>query len=153
MHDYERRRGNRIAGIFFFGLLGLCLTLLGLYLLKRQYEFVSKANTTTGKVVTHVRVRAKDKDDSDTWKIVFTFKDQKGKTHRIKSSLSSNPPTHMIGDKVPVLYNPQWPSQAQVNAFRHLWLMEIIVTTIGLLILSAVVFCIPKRIKRHRELY
>jgi hypothetical protein len=55
-----------------------------------------------------------------------------GGTRRFRASVYPNSPDYEVGQQVPVLYNPQNPSQADINAFWNNWLGPIVLLGLGL---------------------
>ncbi|MFC1737980.1 DUF3592 domain-containing protein [Planctomycetota bacterium] len=116
------RIAARIIGIVmildFIGVLGL-----GIYFSIKTNKFLETAVKTKGKVV----VMEEDYSSDDTMYCpTFTFIDNTGKKHRVRSSLSSYPPKYEVGDTIPILYDPQNPSNADVDSFSNLWLGSVI---------------------------
>jgi len=53
---------------------------------------------------------------------VFRFKDSSTQEHTVRVNFSANPPTHRIGEKVTVAFDPASPRDAKIISFQTLWL-------------------------------
>ncbi len=82
-------------------------------------SFVEQATRTEGTVV---RLAESSSSDGTTYCPVFTFEDRSGNPHTVESSVSSSPPSHFVGEKVAVFYDPDDPDRAKIDSFIHLWL-------------------------------
>ena len=63
------------------------------------------------------------------------FVDAKGTEVEFVSSSGSSSPDVSIGDKVPILYNPEHPNEARRNNFLDLWFLTTILSAMGLVFL------------------
>lgn len=46
-----------------------------------------------------------------------------GRTRRFQSHIASQPPKYAVGDKVPLIYDPDKPSRAKIASFSDQWLL------------------------------
>lgn len=63
---------------------------------------------------------------------VFTFKDSSGQDQEVYSSSGQYPPAYKVGDKVTVLYQPDDPRHAKIDAFLDLWMWPVLLGIFGL---------------------
>ena len=111
-------RGGILSWLFL--LIGIgCLAGAG-YLYSNTSEFVANARRAPGTVVA-LRSGAPE----------VKFRAHDGREIQFTSSVSSKPPAYSVGEKVEVLYRPERPEDAQVNAFMSLWLGVIILGALG----------------------
>ncbi len=73
------------------------------------------------------------------YRAIFTF-DVEGKTHTVTDPSGSRPPSHNVGDRVDVVYDPGRPDEARVNSFMTRWIVPLILTGMGLIFTSVAVF-------------
>ena len=74
------------------------------------------------------------KDDSEggsSWEARIEFTAHTGDTVRFNNRLTTNPPFAQIGESVPIIYDPDQPSDAVVHRFFHCHLPEFIVFVMG----------------------
>jgi hypothetical protein len=84
----------------YFLIVGILITLVGLYLLYRRIYFLLHAQSAKGKVVSY-EVRSFDDDSQDFYPVIrFSLED---------------------GQEVPILYLPSRPQDAFIHSFLHFW--------------------------------
>lgn len=54
-----------------------------------------------------------------------------GQSHEVVGQLTTSPPAHRVGDKVPVLYKTDTPADAVIDTFINRWLFPTIFGSIG----------------------
>ena len=99
------------SSILFFGILSTANTLL----------FLSRAVTTQGLVVDLVRIATKNPNHPAYYPLV-RFTTESGRTIEFRSQLTVEGHPQNIGDRVPVLYDPNNPEDAQINDPSNRWL-------------------------------
>jgi len=111
------RRQQRVNRFTWLVLLlgGAGLLLLGHHLHRSTAAFLARAVPARGRVV---ELAENDSSDGVTYAPVVEF-EARGERHRFKDSVSSNPPSHRMGDAVQVLYDPADARKARVD--RGLW--------------------------------
>jgi hypothetical protein len=105
---------------YLFLLIGIGLLGGAGYIFFNTSEFVSGARKAQGTVV-GLKSGAPE----------VRFQAQDGREIRFTSSVSSKPPAYSVGENVEVLYRPDRPEDAEVNAFMSLWLGVIILGALG----------------------
>jgi hypothetical protein len=55
-----------------------------------------------------------------------------GKSYEFQSSVSSNPPAHVVGDKVTVMYHPERPGDGRIASFLEMWFMPMLLGFFGI---------------------
>ena len=127
-----KQRRNKARCNIVIGLLILLGALISSGIqLKKQNEWV----TTTGTVIATQHCEGDDEDDDNVnERAIIEYEVLSLETKYIfQSSLcSSNPPE--IGEEIPVLYNPNEPSQAMDASFASAWLFQVIFGVGGLLL-------------------
>lgn len=112
-------------------------------------EFLRTAVTTQAKVVA---VEPQTGGNGDvTYRSVFTFTDQSGKSHRVTSNVGSSPAANSVGDTITVHYQPTDPNRCREAGFFPLWALTIItgLMTVLTIVMSLVPFwLIPFTIHR-----
>ncbi|MGY0022808.1 DUF3592 domain-containing protein [Streptomyces sp. cg35] len=77
---------------------------------------------------------------------VVLFTPAGGESVTFRSSAGSNPPAYDVGDRVDVLYRADDPEDAQIDGFLSMWLLPLIFSGIGLVILAiATAFAVARR--------
>jgi len=133
------------------GIICLNVSLISLIYFR---HFVQIAKHTDGKIIR--MIEHKDKDEDTAYFPVFSFRDGQGKEQVIHSSSGSFPPAYEVGDTVPVLYNPNDPSNAKIDSFFSIWGIPFITGIIGLVVLPAGLLILywpnlARRFKRQNE--
>ncbi|MEN9360359.1 MAG: hypothetical protein RL095_1894 [Verrucomicrobiota bacterium] len=124
--DYRTRRAMII--IFLFSAL-ISLFMAG-FTAYQTSTFLKTAVRADGIVTEMAEVSG---DSGVTYAPVYSFFDAKGIKHSGRSNHSSNPPGFQVGDKLPILYDPQDPSSSRPDAFGSLWFMSLVCGVIGLI--------------------
>jgi hypothetical protein len=136
---------NILIGI----LLALSIILSGvsLYSYLSTSSFLKNAKTAEGTVVKLLPVEDAE-NNSITYKPVFEFKDQNGKSYVVESGTSSDPPAFKKGEKVEIFYDPASPGNAKINSFFSLWGITLIFGAVGVffLLFAALFLFIKKRV-------
>lgn len=117
-----RSRNNSLSSFIIvpiFLLVGLGLCAGGGYWGWLTRNFVQTAATAPGTVVE--LTRQSDSEGGDSFSPVVEYTLPSGRTVRFEEDLSSNPPSHRVGESVEVFYNPENPSEARINNTFTLW--------------------------------
>lgn len=124
---------------------------LGLVFAVRTALFLRTAQPTTGTIVELIE---RESDDGGTlYAPVYTFVDTSGRTNRVISSSASYPPVGLVGDKIPVLFDPKNPSRAELDRFFDLWGFTAIGGGLGTfyLVVFWIVAAVSKRKMRNAQ--
>jgi hypothetical protein len=116
-------------------LVGFVLLGLAAFFTWRTSAFIQRSQTATGIVTALVPVTSRDSDSKQTtdYAPVFSFRTENGQTYTVTSSTSSNPPSFAVNEDVTVLYDPADPQQARIDSFVQLWLVPVILGSIGII--------------------
>lgn len=114
-----------------FVCFGAVFLVIGLFTLRANLNLVRVGRHATGTVVELVRSR--DKDGDVVYYPIVQYTPDNGDRVTFKSNVgSSHAPS--VGEKVQIVYNPQNPKQAAIDTFTDLWLLPVVFTGIGGLI-------------------
>jgi hypothetical protein len=111
-----------VAGPVFLG--------FALVYLVSTFRFLHRCIPATGTVVQLVPEIDRE-DNSVTYRPTFHYVAKDGQTYEVRSRSSSNPPAFVVGQTVPVLYEPSRPAEAKLNWFWDLWGMSVAFGIIG----------------------
>ena len=128
-----------------FPLIGILLLALSFFFEQKTTAFIAKAVKADGVVSDMVRSYS---NRSYSYAPVVRFVARDGKKIEFKSSVSSNPPSYRIGQKVTVFYDPENPQTAKINSFMSLWALPAVtggVGTLFLLVSAAISFGVTLR--------
>jgi Protein of unknown function (DUF3592) len=136
----KQRQANRFA-VPLFLLAGPGLLFLGYHLGRNTEAFLERALHTRGRVVQMVGSHS---SNSTTYAPVVEFT-ASGREYTFKDSVSSNPPSHRVGDVVDVLYDPAHPADARID--RGIWNkgVPVLVGAFGALLLFAGAWLLKRR--------
>lgn len=111
-----------------FAVIGLAMLVGAFFLYQNTSEFVSTAIVAEGEVVDFETHKS---DGSTMYAPVVNFRTQDDASYQFVSSVSSNPASYDIGEKVEVLYSQANPQDAQINGVVSLYLGAIILSVMG----------------------
>jgi hypothetical protein len=127
--------------------LGSCMLLGSVFLFFRTTVFVSRATATTGTVVEHKVVVSSSSNNNGrratttSYRPVVQFQLPQGSTVRFESKTGDNSPENRpIGAEVPVLFNPNDPSDAEIDSISDIWFGPIFLFVFGSIWTGAGVF-------------
>lgn len=102
-------------------MMWLCgsLIILGMVFAFRTALFLQTAQPTAGTIIE--LIERKSDDGNTLFAPVYTFVDTSGETNRVISSSASYPPIGLVGDNIPVLFDPKNPSRSEIDRFFNLW--------------------------------
>lgn len=117
--------------IFLRGGVGL---LIGATLnVTRTRAFLAKAAEAIGEVVALEEAPPTDPQELQTYRPVISFQIGPSQRVQFKSMAHSNPPEYQVGASVRVLYDPERPDEARIRSFTSLWLLPVILGSLGLI--------------------
>jgi len=103
-----------------FAALGLVCLFAASWVYTGERRFIASAGRTTGTVVDLVYETGTD--HGSAYYPVVRFASPTGDSVTIRSRTGSNPPSHRVGDRVEVLYDPARPEHAKMAGFFSLHL-------------------------------
>ncbi len=104
----------------------------------KRYSLSRGGLHVKGRVVENsksVTTSSAGRDDVSYYPVV-EFTTQKEEKIRFKGSTGMRTPEYEVGTPVDVLYNPANPNVAQMAVFSQLWLGPLVVTVLGLIMVS-----------------
>jgi hypothetical protein len=108
---------------------GAVCVAFGLIFLVVRILFVRRAVTTQG-TVTDLESHH-DSEDGTTYTPVVSFVTADGQPIQFRSHVSSNPPSHQVGEMVPVKYLADKPQKAKMGTAPSLWWAPGLVLLVG----------------------
>jgi hypothetical protein len=122
-----------ISGVF--STVGLGMLVGAFFIYANTSSFIAGASEAEGKVVALDRSRSSSNSGSSstTYRPVVEFTSATGKRVEFTSNVGSSPPSHHVGERVTVLYNPAEPQAARIKSFFQLWFGFLIVFALGLI--------------------
>jgi hypothetical protein len=155
-------KGFRRAGFFsiFFRGIGIALLAGGAIYVFIILSFTGRAAHAEGRIVKMDTVRnaAPFMDQVAGSGVIYypvvRFKTQDGKAVDFRAASGSQRPTYSVGDKVPVLYDPNNPKDSRINTVWGVWGAPLILLGIGAVFLILGFLApfgfgnMPKRLRR-----
>jgi hypothetical protein len=114
-----------------FSTIGLGMLAVSVFIFSNTSSFIGRAVEADGEVIDLDRSRSSS-SSSTTYRPVVAFTTATGKRVEFTSSVGSSPPSHRVGERVKVLYQPADPQSARLKSFFHLWFGFLIVFALGL---------------------
>jgi hypothetical protein len=115
--------------------LGMVFLLLGGGFAFRTYSFVHGAVRADATVTGNIKFAAPD--GSVAYRPMFQFKDAAGRTRTGEADSGTHAQGYVPGDRIQILYPPDDPYSAQMDAFQQLWLMSSLLGGVGATLLLA----------------
>lgn len=122
-------KGPWWLGPAIFGGFGLIFVCVGAGILMNELAFGRTAQKAEGVVVDLVSRTTTGKRRSTVYAPAVEFP-VNGKTVRFVSSTASSPPEHEVGERVPVLYDPSRPENAEIDT----WMARFFLPTVFLIL-------------------
>lgn len=94
----------------------------------QSWRFLRSAVPAVGTVVA---LRETGGGADSTWAPVVEFTNQVGVTFSVNSQMSSDPPTHRVGDRLAVLYPPNHPQSARMDHPAEFWLTPLVFSVLS----------------------
>lgn len=136
-----------------FFTVGAALLVGSAALVAHTRGFIANAQRAEGTVIDVLANRSTSSSSgtSVTYSPVFEFRTADGRLVEVRSSTSSNPPSHTEGDKVPVLYLPASPEDARIASYFPLWGGATITGGLGAVffLVGAVMIVLPLRAQKR----
>lgn len=117
-----------------FGIVGIVLLGVSIWLTVRSLDFAANATRTQGTVVDLQRKYSTDSDGNGRYLYypVVRFQTAAGEQSEFRGSAGSSSPAYGRGDQVTVLYFPQNPRDARIDSITGLWLGPLITGGLGI---------------------
>lgn len=96
-------------------LVALALFVAGWQATSEMRQFLSVAERTTGEVVGHEAFDREARTPRERFRLVVSFQTASGTLVRFRSVANYGRPPYEVGERVPVLYNPEDPFQARID--------------------------------------
>ncbi|MGC8548385.1 MAG: DUF3592 domain-containing protein [Acidobacteriaceae bacterium] len=127
--------GWRKTAIWTGWIAGAIFLLVGAGFAFHTFEFLQHSVRTTGTVLKLI-VRT-DSHGELSYTPVFEFTTRHGGTYATVTSFASNPPLYVVGQKIPVLYEPGRPETASPDSFWILWFFSILFFFLGMVVIGS----------------
>ncbi len=114
--------------------LGAIELVLGIFFYFRTRSFLERAVEVQGTVTGHVESRSSD--SGTTYRPTVQYTSADGQSQEFTDRMGSSPPSHDVGESVPVKYDPQNPGKARIGTAGRLWLIPVILSSSGVLFLA-----------------
>ena len=118
--------------IFAFGII---FVLSGIVMVFNRILFLNNAITVQGEVISLQKEITKDNDNhtSIIYKPEVKFQTKSGEVITFVSKVGSNPPSFSVGRIIEVVYNPEYPNNAELNSFLSLWFVQMVFIALGVI--------------------
>jgi len=147
---YKTSKSLRWAGPL-FTIIGITAVVLGIYLGKNQATFLEVAQAGVGEVIS---LNSKSSNDGYVYYPVVRYSPP-GSDQAItfEHNVGSNPPSYAVGDPVPVLYHPDNPANAIIDAGILNWVGPGIALLLGLVFTAAGIYSINhwRKLKKSQK--
>jgi len=123
------------------GVLLLVGSVMLLYAVKIFYETIIFLRAATRTVGTVIRLDpSRSGDENSMYVPVFEYRTNDGTIHQYTSTVISDPPSYKVGETATLLYHKRNPRNARIKSFTDLWLLQFILTCLGLVCCLAAFF-------------
>jgi hypothetical protein len=125
--------GGQIAGLVLTG-LGALLVSIGAVWFTRIRRFLATAVDVEGRVLGHQSrtSRATSGGSSTSYYPVVEFATAEGRSVQFADQVGGSPPSHEVGETVPVKYDPREPENARIATGFRLWFGPGLIGFLGL---------------------
>lgn len=136
-----------------FSAIGGVFIIVAIFVTISSFQFLQTATKTQGTVIDLIKNvdTDSDGDSSTTYSPVVSFTTSTGQKIEAKTSISSNPPSHEIGDSVSIYYSPKDPKTIIVDSFMDKYFLPIVFGVLGLILFSIGGFGLVKAKKKNDE--
>ncbi|WKB82449.1 DUF3592 domain-containing protein [Cellulophaga lytica] len=136
---------------YVFTVIGIGMLVGAFFAFQSTNSFLQNATETQGIVIQMLESSSSSSsDNSITYKPLVEFTDKNGDQFQFTSTISSNPPSYSINEKVDVLYNADTPNKAKIKGFFSLWGLSTILGGIGLIFTLIGVGIIASGLKKKK---
>ncbi len=136
-----------------FSAIGAVFVIVAIFITISNFQFLQTATKTSGNVIDLIKNvdTDSDGDTSTTYTPVVSFTTSTGQKVETKTSISSNPPSHEIGDSVAIYYSPKEPKKIMIDSFMDKYFLPIIFGAFGLIFSAIGGFGLLKAKKKNDE--
>ena len=106
-------------------IMGLVTALMGWLALREALRSLALKREGSSAPGTIVELESYMSRQTRMYKPVFEYQSSDGKLHRVTYANGQSPSPYAVGDKVTVLYRPEAPTEAKVDAIHSMWLAPI----------------------------
>lgn len=124
----QKNQWSTYLWLWIFFLMGISCLLWASALVVKNILFLRSSVSTTGTVIDFQTHRG---NRSTTYAPIVSFQTLDGKSMRFRSQMGGDSDDYVIGEQVTVLYSPDDPRDAEINAFSPLWFPVVALTVIG----------------------
>lgn len=130
----RQQKTLKMAGPVFL-LFGIAATVLAIYLGVQRYDFLEKSVSATGRVADmHI---SRSNDGSSYYPVVEFSPSGSFEVFTFRHDVGSNPPSYRRGEQVDVLYLPDNPEEAIIDAGLFNWAAPVFVLLFGIIFTGA----------------
>jgi len=134
-----------------FTVVGIAVVVLGVYLGKNRAEFLEVAQLSEGEVIS---LNSRRSDDSYVYYPVVRYTPPGGSSPlTFEHDVGSNPPSYDVGERVQVLFHPDDPTNAIIDAGIMNWFGPGLALLLGLVFATAGIFSVNHwhKIKKSKK--
>lgn len=118
-----------------FRIVGSILILIGLVLIISKILFIDQANSAVGTVTDIIQRKTQDSNDV-IYSTQVQFQTTDGIVRTFTSGIKGSSPLYAVGSTVKVIYDPQNPQNAEINAFLTMWFLQTFLIFMGMFFLA-----------------
>jgi hypothetical protein len=115
--------------LLFLAVSGI-LICAGIYTAVKTWSFETHASRAAGTVIENVPSMNTSENVVNYYPKI-EFETTRGGSIIIISNSGANPPAFEVGQTIPLLYDRQKPTHAEIDSFRHLWFLTMVLSIIG----------------------
>ena len=115
-----------------FGAVGVALLIGASIAATITVQFRARSISAPGEIVDQLGGSRSGSGRGRSYAPVFEFTDADGQRHRVRASVSSNPPAYDVGDAVTVRYDPRRPEKARLDSFLENWFVATLLGGLGI---------------------
>ena len=129
-------------GIIIFSAVGFILIIVAAIKIINNIFFLRLAQTAIGTVVDYKTGRSSN--HHTVYLPVVEFEPAANHKIQITSTVGANPPDYKIGEQLSVRFLPKKPRDGRIYSFWEMWALPLIFFVVGLIVLGAAFFLLPK---------
>jgi len=140
----QQKTLKKAGPVFLF--FGIAATIAAIYLSVQRYDFLEQAASATGRVVDmHVK---RSSDGSSYYPVVEFSPSGSFDVFTFRHDVGSNPPSYRRGEQVEILYLPNNPEEAIIDAGLFNWAAPLLVIFLGIIFTASGISIIKKGYKK-----